>query len=88
MIEDIFNFTARAFQIPAVLIGGKVEAVGDANSRFLMNCIDPICDQLQEEITRKRYGFDDWKMEITSVWIPPASSISICLKMQLMWRSW
>lgn len=61
MIEDIFNFTARAFQIPAVLIGGKVEAVGDANSRFLTSCIDPICDQLQEEITRKRYGFDGWK---------------------------
>lgn len=61
MIEDIFNFTARGFQIPAVLIGGKVEGTQDANNRFLTSCIDPICDQLQEEITRKRYGFDGWK---------------------------
>lgn len=60
LVEDIFEFTARAFQIPAVLVNGKVEAVSDANSRFLTNCIDPICDQLQEEITRKRYGYDAW----------------------------
>lgn len=61
LIEDIFNFTARAFQIPAVLIGGKVEGTQDANNRFLTCCIDPICDQLQEEITRKRCGFDGWR---------------------------
>lgn len=60
LVEDIFEFTARAFQIPAVLVNGKVEAVSDANSRFLTNCIDPICDQLQEEITRKRYGYEAW----------------------------
>lgn len=61
MVEDIFNWTARAFQIPAVLVNGKVEATGDAENRFLTSCIDPICEQLQEEITRKRYGFDAWK---------------------------
>lgn len=61
MVEDIFNWTARAFQIPFVLIGGKVEATGDAESRFLTSCIDPICDQLGEEITRKRYGYDGWR---------------------------
>lgn len=61
MIEDVFDFTARGFHIPAVLINGKVEGTADANSRFLTNCIDPICDQLQEEITRKRYGYNGWK---------------------------
>lgn len=60
IVEDIFDFTARAFQIPVVLVNGKVEAVSDANARFLTNCIDPICDQLQEEIIRKRYGYDAW----------------------------
>lgn len=60
LIEDIFDFTARAFLIPAVLVNGKVEGTADANTRFLTNCIDPICDQLQEEATRKRYGYDGW----------------------------
>ena len=46
--------------MPPVLINGSVEGTADANARFLTNCIDPICDQLQEEITRKRYGYDAW----------------------------
>lgn len=60
MIEDIFDFTARSFNIPAVLVNGKIEGTADANTRFLTNCIDPICDQLTEEIIRKRYGYDRW----------------------------
>ena len=61
MIEDIFDFTARGLLIPAVLVNGKIEGTKDANTRFLTNCIDPLCDQLQEEITRKRYGYDQWR---------------------------
>lgn len=61
MIEDVFDFTARGFLIPSVLVKGSVEGTADANSRFLTNCIDPLADQLQEEINRKRYGYDGWK---------------------------
>lgn len=61
LIEDIFNFTARGFLIPAVLVNGTVEGTADANRRFLTYVIDPICDQIQEEINRKRYGFEKWK---------------------------
>ena len=60
LMEDIFNFTARGFLIPAVLVNGKVEATNDANNRFLTYVIDPLCDQLQEEINRKRYGYEKW----------------------------
>lgn len=60
MIEDIFDFTARGFLIPAVLVNGTVQGTEDANTRFLTNCIDPLADQLQEEINRKRYGYDGW----------------------------
>lgn len=60
LTEDIFNFTAQAFLIPIVLTNGKVEQTADANTRFLTNVIDPICDQLQEEINRKRYSLDDF----------------------------
>lgn len=61
LVEDIFNFTARAFLIPVVLINGTVEGTADANKRFLTYVIDPLCDQIQEELNRKRYGFARWK---------------------------
>ena len=44
-----------------MLVNGKIEGTQDANTRFLTNCIDPLCDQIQEEITRKRYGYNAWK---------------------------
>lgn len=61
MIEDVFDFAARTLMIPAVLVNGTVEGTADANSRFLSYCLDPLCDQLQEEIVRKRYGYDEWR---------------------------
>lgn len=61
LVEDIFDFTARALLIPVVLVNGKIESTKDANNRFLTYCIDPLCDQLQEEATRKRYGLEEWK---------------------------
>lgn len=60
LIDDVFNMTARAFGIPAVLVNGTVEGTADANKRFLTYVIDPLCDQIQEEINRKRYGYDAW----------------------------
>lgn len=60
LIDDIFTFTARGFGIPDVLVTGSVADSKDATQRFLTDVIDPICDQLGEEITRKRYGYDAW----------------------------
>lgn len=56
MIDDILEFTAMGLCLPVVLIRGGVEATGDAMQRALTACIDPICDQVGEEGTRKRYG--------------------------------
>lgn len=61
MIEDIFDFTARGMLVPAVLVNGTIAGTTDANARFLTACIDPLADQLQEEITRKRYSYEDWR---------------------------
>lgn len=61
LIDDVFAFTANAFGIPPVLLLGDVAGTQDAMTRWLTTCIDPLCDQLQEEITRKRYGIDGWK---------------------------
>lgn len=61
LAADIFDFTARGLLIPAVLVNGKVEGTKDANNRFLTYVLDPLCDQLQEEANRKRYGYDAWR---------------------------
>lgn len=57
-MKDVLGFTAKVLQIPAVLVDGSIQGTEDAQGRFLTGCIDPICDQLQEEINRKRYGYD------------------------------
>ena len=43
------------------MINGKVEGTKDAQQRTLSTCIDPLADQIQEEIIRKRYGFEEWR---------------------------
>ena len=57
-MKDVLGFTAKTLQIPAVLVDGSIQGTEDAQGRFLTGCIDPICDQLQEEINRKRYGYE------------------------------
>ncbi len=56
MIDDVTDFTARAFGVPAPLLNGSVQDVASATSQLLTFCIDPIVDNLEEEINRKRYG--------------------------------
>ena len=60
MIDDILTFTATGLGIDTVLIGGKVEATGDAMKRTLTRTVDPICDQITQELNRKRFGRDLW----------------------------
>lgn len=65
MIDDIFDFTAKAFAIPPVLLGGQVAGTEDAQNRWLTQCIDPLMENIQEEIVRSRYGLKDWKAGTT-----------------------
>ena len=59
--DDILAFTAAAFNIPPVLLQGQVAGTSEAVDRWLTTCIDPICEQLENEINRKRYGFTNWE---------------------------
>ena len=61
LTEFVFDFTAKGFLIPAVLVNGKIEGTENAHSRFMTQVIDPLCDQLGEEGTRKIYGYSGWK---------------------------
>ncbi len=56
LIDDISDFTAKAFGVPPTLIRGDVQGVSNAVDQLLTFCIDPLCDMLQEEINRKRIG--------------------------------
>lgn len=57
LVDDINDFTAKAFGIPPSLLRGDVAGTSDAVEAFLTFCIDPLVDMMQEEINRKRYGF-------------------------------
>jgi phage portal protein, HK97 family len=57
MMDDISDFTARAFGVPPALIRGDIAGIGDAMQSYLTFCIDPLIDMLQEEINRKRNGY-------------------------------
>jgi HK97 family phage portal protein len=57
LVDDISDFTAKAFGIPPALLRGNVEGVKDALDLYLTFCIDPLVDMLQEEINRKRNGY-------------------------------
>lgn len=56
MIDDVSDFTAKAFGIPPALLSGEVEGTAEALEQFLTFCVDPLADLLGEEINRKRYG--------------------------------
>ncbi len=57
MIDDVFDLTSKCMGIPPVIMKGDVAGIDDAVDYLLTFGVDPICDMLQEEITRKRYGY-------------------------------
>ncbi len=61
MIDDIYDFTGRAIQIPPVLLKGDVANNENVVDNYLTFCVDPLCDLLQEEINRKRSGYQGYK---------------------------
>lgn len=60
LVNDIFDFTAMAFGFGSVLIKGTVENTEHAEKR-LFAVGDKIAAQLEQEINRKRYGFEYWQ---------------------------
>lgn len=54
--KEIFERVAQAFKIPPALLRGDIADIGATTSNFLTFCIDPACDMIGEENTRKGYG--------------------------------
>lgn len=61
LLDDIYAMTARALCIPTAFAMGDVADASDATQRYMTYCIDPLCDQISKEVTRKRYGYDQWR---------------------------
>lgn len=63
LINDVSDFTAKAFSIPPVILRGDVQDTSTAIDQLLTFCIDPLCDMLQEEINRKRNGYTGFQQK-------------------------
>ena len=61
MMNDVFDFTAKALGIPPVMLSGDVAGTKDAVDDYLTFCVDPLIDMLQKEINRKRSGYLGFK---------------------------
>jgi HK97 family phage portal protein len=59
-VDDIFDFTARALGVPPALLRGDVQDTSKAIEQLLTFCVDPLVDMLQEEINRKRNGYEGY----------------------------
>lgn len=57
MMDDVSDFTAKAFGIPPALIRGEIAGISDAMQSYLTFTIEPLVDLLQTEINRKRNGY-------------------------------
>lgn len=55
MVDDVTDFTARGFGMPAALVNGTA-GTADALEQLLTFVIDPLTEMFEEEIVRKRYG--------------------------------
>lgn len=56
MSDEIYNHVGQVIRVPPALLRGETAQSGDVIDRFIRFGVRPICDILEEEITRKRYG--------------------------------
>ena len=61
MRKEIFETTAQAFKIPLSMMYGNITNRNEIVKVYLSVCIEPIADMISEELTRKRYSYDEWK---------------------------
>jgi HK97 family phage portal protein len=54
--KEAFERVAQAFKIPPALLRGDIADIDKITDNFLTFCVDPLCDLIEEEATRKRYG--------------------------------
>lgn len=61
MRKEVFDTTSQAFKIPQSMMYGNITNMNEIVKVFLTFCIDPFADMMTEEMTRKKYSFDEWR---------------------------
>lgn len=56
MVDDIINMAADAFAIPRGLLKGDTADADSMTDNFISFCINPLAEQIADEINRKLYG--------------------------------
>lgn len=56
LINDVIDFVATAFHVPAGLLKGDIAGVENMTNNFLIFCVNPIAKLICNEINRKMYG--------------------------------
>lgn len=59
LTDDVMDLTSRAMGIPIALLQGKVAGTDDAWRLFLSTTIDPIAEQITQELTSKLHSMRD-----------------------------
>lgn len=61
MRKEVFDTTAQALKIPLSMMYGNITNMNEIVKVFLSICIDPLADMLSEEMSRKKYDFEEWQ---------------------------
>lgn len=59
--KEMFEIVAQALKIPLPMMYGNITNIQEIVKVFITFCIDPLCEMLNEETTRKINTFDTWK---------------------------
>ncbi len=60
LVDDIFDFVSMAFLIPKGLLKSDLADVENQTNNFLMFCVAPIAELIEDEINRKFYSKDEY----------------------------
>lgn len=60
LVDDIFDFVSMAFHIPKSLLKGDVADIEGQTDNFIMFCIAPIAELIEDEINRKFYTKEEY----------------------------
>ncbi|MGQ4666520.1 phage portal protein [Metabacillus halosaccharovorans] len=60
LADDIFDFVSMAFHIPKGLLKGDVADIEGQTDNFIMFCVAPIAELIEDEVNRKIYTKEDY----------------------------
>ena len=55
LVDDVFNYVAMAFHVPRGLMKGDLTDIEKQVDNFIMFCINPIAEMIEDEFNRKVY---------------------------------